>query len=730
MYRTARFSLLSLAAVSALGVTTLTGSITAAGSAAAADATGTVTIPHHTSDGADLQLIGASSAGLAVRDGNDRLLTGAPGTTLVPRGNYPRTSGTVVGDSVVWTSTTTTSGVKTYALHRMKLATGASTSTRTATPAKAVTTDGWIGLSGTKLKRYRTGGVTSTLLSGVKSVSAAKADAKGVLVAYTSVTKVRHAALITFSSKKVSQLPKPDSTVHTLDLSAGSVAWVTDPKTSDDVVSVHRRARTGGKVTTVKASTWADTPEFALAGARAAWPLSDHQIMVLTGKTTRTVKIPGDYYWGISGLGTDFYLSVSGGNPGAAGVWRVAGAGATRNAVVPLQPAWISDWDMSAGTIHYVDNALTGGGGSPLWQVSVTGTDTPALSTQDELRLVASDSLVSYSGWRGAFVGTAANTGVQLSDANGETTRLDKATAATGFKFSGPFIMAGYRTFDSTGKLRLDLTKTKASWVDLYGANVVYSTTDGKIWYRNLNKKASTTNPKVLVDVCTGSCKPAVGIWGSTVVFQQKDGNLAVRTLTDATARTLTTGVVPASLNKLEVREGSATWSTTAQHNFLIDTDTVGAKAIRTTLIGPVLDGHFMVGKTAAGADGVLQVQRLPFGGAYPPRLIGAVAPAGFSPNSDGLSDVFAPEFDTSKPLTGVTLTIRSASGTVVNTLTSDSTSGSIRSLPWYGTDTTGAKAPAGTYTWELTATAVDGEGALVGVDGKSAVTGSVTLTR
>jgi hypothetical protein len=612
----------------------------------------------------------------------------------------------------------------------MKLATGASTSTRTATPAKAVTTDGWIALSGTKLKRYRTGGVTSTLLTGVKSVSAAKADAKGVLVAYVSVTKVRHAALITFSGKKVSQLPKPDSTVHTLDLSAGSVAWVTDPKTSDDVASVHRRARTGGKVTTVKASTWADTPEFALAGSRVAWPLSDHQIVVLTGKTTRTVKIPGTYYWGISGLGTDFYLAVSGSNPGVAGLYRIAKAGATFNTPVPLQPAWISAWDMSAGTIHYVDNMTTGSAGAPLWQLSVSGTDTPVLLAATEMRRVSPYYNVSFSAGRGAFSGPTAGTGIQLTDGNRSTHRLDKKTATLGAKISGPFVMSGYRTFDVSGKLLLDLTKTKAAWVDLYGSNVVYSTKDGKVWYRDLTKKASKSNPRVLVDVCSGSCKPAVAIWGTTVVFQKKDGNLAVRTLSNATARTLTTGVTPASLNNLEVREGTAHWSTTAGSNFLIDLRSTTASKIRTKLLWPVIDGHYIVGRTSPGGDGDLQVQRLPFGGNYQPRLIGTVAATSFSPNGDGSHDTFAPQFDTSKPLTDVTLTIRSASNTVVSTLTSVGTTGSVRGLSWDGTTTTGSNAPKGTYSWELTATAVDGEGALVGVNGKSAVTGSITLTR
>ena len=40
-----------------------------------------------------------------------------------------------------------------------------------------------------------------------------------------------------------------------------------------------------------------------------------------------------------------------------------------------------------------------------------------------------------------------------------------------------------------------------------------------------------------------------------------------------------------------------------------------------------------------------------------------------------------------------------------------------------------GSIAPAGTYTWQLSATALDGSGAAVAIDGSSTATGTVTVS-
>lgn len=55
----------------------------------------------------------------------------------------------------------------------------------------------------------------------------------------------------------------------------------------------------------------------------------------------------------------------------------------------------------------------------------------------------------------------------------------------------------------------------------------------------------------------------------------------------------------------------------------------------------------------------------------YRPRLIGTFASGSFTPNGDGRADTWTPQFDLSKPVTGVKLTIRSTkTGSVLRTLT------------------------------------------------------------
>jgi hypothetical protein len=50
-----------------------------------------------------------------------------------------------------------------------------------------------------------------------------------------------------------------------------------------------------------------------------------------------------------------------------------------------------------------------------------------------------------------------------------------------------------------------------------------------------------------------------------------------------------------------------------------------------------------------------------------------------------------------------------------------------VRDLVWDGRDDEGQWLPAGQYRWQLTGTAADGEGDLIGPNGR-AITGTVTL--
>src|SRR4051794_142715 len=82
-----------------------------------------VTVPRHLSQATQVQLLGVSDAGIAVRQGADRLLSGPPGSKLVHHhGQMDRTDAVLVGDLLTW-SETTTSPAGTV-LHRVNIGTG------------------------------------------------------------------------------------------------------------------------------------------------------------------------------------------------------------------------------------------------------------------------------------------------------------------------------------------------------------------------------------------------------------------------------------------------------------------------------------------------------------------------------------------------------------------------------------------------------------------------------
>lgn len=103
------------------------------------------------------------------------------------------------------------------------------------------------------------------------------------------------------------------------------------------------------------------------------------------------------------------------------------------------------------------------------------------------------------------------------------------------------------------------------------------------------------------------------------------------------------------------------------------------------------------------------------------PTAASAAAPTGFSPNSDGSADTWAPTWTYNRPVSW-TLTLKSGT-TQVRSLTGTASNGKVAPL-WNGTTQTGGAATEGAYTWTLTVRDT--------VTGRAAadVTGKVTLRR
>ena len=91
---------------------------------------------------------------------------------------------------------------------------------------------------------------------------------------------------------------------------------------------------------------------------------------------------------------------------------------------------------------------------------------------------------------------------------------LPAGTGAKGVKVSGPYAQVGEKVYRSTGAVALDLTGIGLVSIDLYGKNVVYARNNGEVWWWDLARKASATNPSKLTDTCSGRCEPVVRIWG------------------------------------------------------------------------------------------------------------------------------------------------------------------------------------------------------------------------
>jgi hypothetical protein len=112
--------------------------------------------------------------------------------------------------------------------------------------------------------------------------------------------------------------------------------------------------------------------------------------------------------------------------------------------------------------------------------------------------------------------------------------------------------------------------------------------------------------------------------------------------------------------------------------------------------------------------DEQIVVHQLPGFGTTAPLLLGLLAPH----TLDNLptSASWKPQIDATKALGAGDLVIRNAGGATLRTIpVAATTSGSIRTISWNGRAQDGVTpVPTGTYTWELTAPALDGTGNLV----------------
>ncbi|CAL9294790.1 FlgD immunoglobulin-like domain containing protein [Streptomyces sp. SudanB52_2052] len=231
--------------------------------------------------------------------------------------------------------------------------------------------------------------------------------------------------------------------------------------------------------------------------------------------------------------------------------------------------------------------------------------------------------------------------------------------------------------------------------------------TPGTATGRNL--KTGTTTTVTTGAPCTPTDLQAVNTWlywscGTTAGVYDR-----------ATQRRIT---VPADHAPARLADGFLLRENRTTHELLLTDFHTGAAATRTLVKLPTTD------QNTGGSNGRWAVDR--FGGhiAYLNGTYGEVSivPSGvpasplaqmeaqvYSPSVIGRSFPWAPVWQLNKPSTW-TLTLATASGTVLRTLTGASTGAAVRPA-WDGTTDSGAGVTGGTYTWKLTAHPRDDQG-------------------
>ncbi len=132
-------------------------------------------------------------------------------------------------------------------------------------------------------------------------------------------------------------------------------------------------------------------------------------------------------------------------------------------------------------------------------------------------------------------------------------------------------------------------------------------------------------------------------------------------------------------------------------------------------------------GRIAYATDSELVVRQIAGTGTSAPRVLGTVAPSG----CNAWACAWSLEVDATKPFADGQLVVRDAEGRAVRVLpTAAATDGSLRGVTWDGKSDDGSYVPAGAYTWELSAAAADGSGALRAIDGSGTPGGTITVTQ
>ncbi|GLY30713.1 hypothetical protein [Kineosporia sp. NBRC 101731] len=738
-------------------------------------------VPLHRGPQLDVSLIGGSGEGYAVQAGvpygvDGGLFTGTGGelkARTLPADEDPygrrRWLG-VIGQQAgyVITHPRTSSEPATYELHRLNVVSGSDSDLGTiSVDPIGFTADGWLVWDGEDLveTRFDTGNaaVVATMpdLADRKVTGTALTTGAALVRSTNADQSESYLDLVEFGAGTIERVATETAAdLHAFDLSPTTLVWWGRQYTGEPQY-VKVRARSGGVVTTYNDTDDNADNSVRVPGQNSAAYVIPHEgawklRVISTSGGVSTLDLP-DYSAGLIADGARWLLAASG-RVANAGVYSVQDSTVTRVASVPALNISTSAVAFAAGRIYYGDNYYFDDGSTPLdarapmaiWSRPVTGLGRPVLGDETELgqrsaHVPGGGDSIGFSAGRGVVSGVATGSTFtwRLLD-RGRLTATVRQTWSyqpTGEmdtrypNVSGPYLTAAGHVYDPTGKLVYSRPGAQTGIGgpgrpdDLYGPRLIYSTRNAKsgdtdVWVRDLDRRKSGSNPGKLAS--TRTYAPRVAIWGDLAAWQSGSREISLRRIGTTQIRRIR---ITGPLIQLTLGEGILAWNANARTYTL---DTASASSRPTAYAGAgnhlALDDHYLARRVGTGA---MVVYRSLYTEKYRPRLIGTFAPAGFTPNGDRRADSWEPQFDLSKPVTGVKLTLRSTkTGSVLRTLTGTGPDGSIRDLVFDGRNNSGKALANGTYSWQLTARAQDGEGALIGIRGETSVKGTVKISK
>lgn len=476
------------------------------------------------------------------------------------------------------------------------------------------------------------------------------------------------------------------------------------------------------------------------------------------GSPAVRVVLPLGINWnsGLDAVGDRFYTASSGRHPA---VYMIQGQRVTKVAEIPAARYPVTSWSLSAGSIHYTDLSFPPAQSASVFSSALQTRETEiTLGSSTRLKQVAGLP-VTFSAGRGVLRSPVAVTRWQFLD-QGRTTavvgqrevRLPDGgrtrVADDSPKISGAYSLVAGQVFRPDGELVWTVPAAAATSGedDLYGADVIYSVPAGNadeeghdlagVWSVNVDRPLP-------IRLDTGSCEkaPLVAAWANRAAWTSCDGErITVQDLRTGEIRDIETGLGliigsdPQPISGLTLREGVLAWRD-GEALSLVDLSEPGSSPVvlpgattRFSLDGDLVARELRVEDDAE--DTRLVLEKLPFEVNLRPRLIAAAAPLGFSPDGDGRYDRWSPQFDVTRPVKGAKLRILAPSGQVVRTFAiAGGRDGSLRGVVWDGRSDSGKPLAEGQYTWELSASAVDGSGTLTSAESLARSRGTIEIS-